>query len=215
MMGPASTKGFKGVGPIESSWTDRGNLWLWRVLLSSAFVAISGLTFVVSSLEGEQPKPTESQVQAAYLYNFGKFVQWPASTAGAQSESFNICIYGQDPFGGILNATVSNQMINGKGVVAKRIGDAREVASCQILFISSSEDARLKQILEALNGAAVLTVSDMPQFSQRGGMIQFILERNRVRFEIDLTATQNAGLSLSSELLRVAAAVKRNPSPGG
>jgi hypothetical protein len=85
---------------------------------------------------------------------------------------------------------------------------------CQILFISSSEAKRLNKIIEALDKSAVLTVSDIPQFSQRRGMIQFVLEENRIRFEVNLTATQRAGLTLSSELLKVATVVRKNPQPG-
>ena len=85
---------------------------------------------------------------------------------------------------------------------------------CQILFISSSEANRLNKIIEALDKNAVLTVSDIPEFSQRRGMIQFVLEENRIRFEVNLTATQRAGLTLSSELLKVATVVRRNPQPG-
>jgi hypothetical protein len=222
-MGPEPTNGLRRPGPIESGLEDRAARWLRRLLRNSrktgavggVVLAILSLPFAASSVDGEQPKPTESQVQVAYLYNFAKFVQWPPNAAESQSGSFNICVFGQDPFGSILNATLAGETIRGKGVVAKRIMDAHEGVNCQILFISSSEDTRLKKILEALNKAAVLTVSDMPQFSQRGGMIQFVLEGNRVRFEVDLTATQNAGLSLSSELLKVAAAVKRSPIPGG
>ena len=118
----------------------------------------------VSSLGSERPKPTETQVQAAYLYNFGQFVQWPANAAAAKGHSFKICVFGQDPFGPTLNATVAGASIGGKDVVAERIADAREALSCQILFISSSEEARLNKILDALNKAAVLTVSDMPGF---------------------------------------------------
>lgn len=188
---------------------------LRKVLFGAAMVAISGLPFAIASPGGERPKPTESQVQVAYLYNFGKFVQWPPNASESKSDYFNICVYGQDPFGATLYATVADGIIDGKRVVAKRIADAHEAVGCQILFISSSEDKRLEEILDSLNKAAVLTVSDMPRFSQRGGMIQFILEGKRVRFEVDLTAAQKAGLTLSSELLKVAAAVKTNPSPGG
>ncbi|HEX4228904.1 MAG TPA: YfiR family protein [Bryobacteraceae bacterium] len=213
-MGLASTNGLNCADPIDLGLVERAAWWLRRLLVGAA-VVVSGLPFAVSSPAGERPKPTESQVQVAYLYNFGKFVQWPANAAGTKSNLFNICVYGQDPFGATLYTTVADGIIDGKRVVAKRIVDAHEAVSCQILFISSSEDTRLKTILEDLNKAAVLTVSDMPQFSQRGGMIQFVLDGNKVRFEVDLTATQSAGLTLSSELLRVAAAVKRSPIPGG
>ena len=201
-MRPARTKG-------------RAARWLRQILASGTVVALAGVPSTVLNLNGEQARPTESQVQVAYLYNFGKFVQWPADAPVAKSGYFNICIYGLDPFGPILNTTVVGEKIDGKGVLAKRVADLHEAASCQILFISSSENSRLSKILEGLSGAAVLTVSDMPQFLERGGMIHFILDKKRVRFEVDLTATQNAGLNLSSELLKVAAAVKGSPSPGG
>jgi hypothetical protein len=87
-------------------------------------------------------------------------------------------------------------------------------ADCQILFISLSEANRFNKIIEALDKSPVLTVSDIPQFSQHRGMIQFVLDGNRIRFEVNLTATQRAGLTLSSDLLKVATAVRKNPQPG-
>lgn len=167
----------------------------------------------ISTLYAQQPKPTAYQVQAAYLYNFGKFVQWPAATR-TSTVSFNVCVFGEDPFGPILGSTVAGGTVDGKTVVAKRISSAQEAVDCRILFISPSEDRRLDKILEALNSAAVLTVSDMPRFAERGGMIQFVLEEDRVRFQVNLTAAQNAGLILSSQLLKLAALVRRSSSPG-
>ncbi len=95
-------------------------------------------------------------------------------------------------------------------MVAKRISSPQESVSCQILFVGSTEGNRVGKIIDILDKQAVLTVSDMPEFSQRGGMIQFVLEGNRVRFEVNLAATQRAHLTLSSELLKVATTVRRN-----
>jgi hypothetical protein len=86
--------------------------------------------------------------------------------------------------------------------------------NCRVLYISSSEDSRLKEVLGALDKAGVLTVSDIPQFLQRGGMIQFVMVGNKIRFEVNLTSAQDAGLTLSSELLKVAAAVRKTSQPG-
>jgi len=83
------------------------------------------------------------------------------------------------------------------------------------VFVSSSETNRLKDILAALDKANILTVSDIPQFSKLGGMIQFVLDGNKIRFEVNLTAAENAGLTLSSELLKVATAVRKTPESGG
>ena len=95
-------------------------------------------------------------------------------------------------------------------MVARRISGTQEGADCQILFISSSEVSRLDKILEALEKNTVLTVSDIPQFLQHRGMIRFVPEGNRIHFEVNLTATQRAGLTLSSDLLKVATAVRRD-----
>jgi hypothetical protein len=176
-------------------------------------VAIVWVLAAVPCLWAQGSKPTDYDVKAVYLYNFGRFVEWPASVT-AKNDSFTVCVLGQDPFGPALDATLAGETIGGKSVTAKRISTPQEAVSCQILFMSSAEDGRLNKIIEALDKGAVLTVSDMPQFSQRGGMIQFVLEGKKVRFEVNLTAVQRAGLILSSELLKVATTVRRNPSPG-
>ena len=159
------------------------------------------------------PKVASSDVEAAYLYNFGKFVRFPSVQEQA-SAPFVICILGEDPFGQALDATLAGETIGSQRVTARRISSPQMSGDCQILFISSSEASRLNKIIEALDKNAVLTVSDIPQFSQRQGMIQFVQEENRIRFEVNLTATQRAGLTLSSELLKVATAVRKNPQPG-
>lgn len=157
---------------------------------------------------GGQQRPTQYQVEATYLYNFSQFVAWPAGQATAD-KFFNICVLGQDPFGPALSAMVANETVAGKNVVAKRISATQEATNCRILFLSSSESGRLKEILGTLGGASVLTVSDLPEFAQRGGMVQFLLLDDRVRFEVNLAATKRAGLTLSSDLLKVATTVRR------
>ena len=184
-----------------------------RPLIYAAVVSLVWGLMAASCLWGQGPKPTDYDVKAVYLYNFGRFVEWPARVT-IKNDSFTVCVLGQDPFGSALDTALAGESIGGKSVAAKRISTPQEAASCQILFMSSAEESRLSRIIEALDKGAVLTVSDMPQFSQRGGMIQFVLEGKKVRFEVNLTAVQRAGLSLSSELLKVATTVRRNPSPG-
>jgi len=181
--------------------------WLQSVRAALVYLLLAG------SIALGQQRPSEYQVEAAYLYNFGRFVEWPAKGA-TQNGSFTICVLGEDPFGQALDATLAGETIGNQKVTARRISSAQMSADCQILFISSSEANRLNKIIEALDKIAVLTVSDIPQFSQRQGMIQFVLEENRIRFEVNLTATQRAGLTLSSELLKVATAVRKSPQPG-
>jgi hypothetical protein len=189
------------------SGRDRG------VGLQCAVAALVYLLFAGPSAIGQQ-RPSEYQVEAAYLYNFGRFVEWPAKGAAPENSSFTICVLGDDPFGQALDATLAGETVGNRRVVAKRISSPQMAVDCQIVFISSSEANRINKIIEALDKSAVLTVSDIPQFSQRRGMIQFVPEGNRIRFEVNLTATQSAGLTLSSELLKVATAVRKNPQPG-
>ncbi len=164
----------------------------------------------VPCLGSEQPKAGEFEVKAAYLYNFARFVEWPGESSSDGKGSFEICVLGVDPFGPALDATVAGQTISGKSISIKRVSKPQEISPCRIVFISSSEEGHLKEDLAVLDKAQVLTVSDIPRFSERGGMIGFILEGNRVRFDVNLMSAQGAGLILRSELLKVATNVRKH-----
>ena len=164
---------------------------------------------VVPATHAQSARPGEYQVKAAYLYNFTQFVKWPPGAPSLARDSFSICVLGQDPFGSFLDSTIMGEVVEGKNVIARRILQPREAASCAIVYISSMETARLDSILAELGKSSALTVSDIPQFAQRGGMIQFVLEANKVRFEVNLRAAENTGLMLSSDLLKVAVRVRR------
>ena len=183
--------------------------WQWFTALIVIFAL---LHFPV--LQAQQPRASEFQVKAAYLYNFGRFVKWPAGAAD-KADSFAVCVLGQDPFGSSLDSILAGEKLDGKPLVARRISTPQEAADCRILFISSTEENHLKEILVALDESGVLTVSDMPAFSRRGGMIQFVLEGDKVRFEINLAKAETAKLTVSSELLKVATSVRRDARPGG
>jgi len=185
-----------------------------RPQLLALFATAAVVLLVLSNLCAQGAKPTEYQVKATYLYNFGQFVQWPTNASAVKSDFFSICVLGQDPFSSILDATLAGERIDGKSVVARRVSTPQEASICRILFISSSEGNQLREILAAVGKAGVLTVSDMPYFTQRGGMIQFTTEGNRIRFAVNLASAQDGGLILSSELLKVAIIVRRNPQPG-
>jgi len=173
-----------------------------------AIAALVSLCMVPIGLFAQTPKPSEYQVKAAYIYNFGKFVKWPANAAANQNDSFTICVLDDDPFGSVLQSTLTGQSIGGRPVAVRRVPKPQEAIGCRILFIKADEESHLKGILAALGEASVLTVSDISDFSNRGGMIQFVLEGDRVRFEINRASAEGAGLTLTSDLLKVAVAVK-------
>jgi hypothetical protein len=177
-------------------------------------MVIAWAFFAGTGLLAQQPKPSEYQVKAAYLFNFGRFVKWPAGIAAVKGDSFAVCVLGLDPFGSTLDSTLAGEALDGKPVVIRRIARPQDAADCRILFVSSTEEHHLKEILAAIDQTGVLTVSDIRGFSLRGGIIQFVAEGDRVRFEINLTSAESARLVLSSELLKVAAAVRRSPRSG-
>jgi YfiR/HmsC-like len=192
----------------RTTWSRSGPLYqLMAVVLAWSPIG-------VSSLPAQQPKATAYEVKAVYLYNFGKFVEWPAKVTAGNNEPFTICVLGKDPFGASLDSTIAGEAIDGRSILAKRISKPQEALNCRVLFISSSEEVQLKEILATLETTSVLTVSDMSQFTRRGGMIQFVDDANRVRFEVNLTVVERAGLTLSSQLLKVAVSAKRYSQPG-
>jgi hypothetical protein len=187
----------------------RGPRFWYRLIVVVVWVLLW-----TARMNAQQAKPKEYEVKAAYLYNFARFVRWPANVPTTQDNSFSICVLGQDPFGPTLDSTLAGESLDGRPVVVRRISRAQDVGDCRIMFISSTEENHLKQILAALENSLVLTVSDMPDFSRRGGMIQFVLEGSKVRFEINLANAEAARLTVSAELLKVAATVRKNGQPG-
>jgi hypothetical protein len=146
---------------------------------------------------------SEYQVKAAFLYNFGKFVEWPTNDFAATNAPLLIGVYGENPFGNDLATVVQGRNIDGHPVIARMVS-LKELKSCQILFIAKSEQKNIGKILETLDGAGVLTVTENLSPFQSGVMINFILQDDRIRFEINNTAAEKVGLKLSSKLLMLA-----------
>jgi len=149
--------------------------------------------------------PTAQQVEAVFLFYFSQFVDWPASAFPSAGAPIVIGVLGNDPFDGSLDQAVAGERVNGRPIVVRRLKSIADANGCHILYISSSEAAQLPQILQALKGRDVLTVSDLDHFVERGGMIRFVLSDEHVRLLINAPAAQAAGLTLSSKLLRAAA----------
>ena len=150
----------------------------------------------------------EYQVKAAFLYNFAKFVEWPPDPRPPARNSILVCVAGGDPFGRVLDQTILDKTANGQRFVIQRFRGEEDVRGCQILFTGSSDQTYLRSLLANLKGASVLTVGESEGFLQLGGIINFTLEENRVRFEINVDAAERARLKISSKLLSVAKVVR-------
>ena len=170
------------------------------------------LTAGMPPLNAQPPKPREQDVKAVYLLNFGKFVRWPATRVPA-AEVFTVCVLGRDPFGQALEDHLAGETVDGKAIVAQRLNALGDADGCRIVFVAASESRRIRQIVQHFAGAPTLTVSDLPQFTDEGGMIQFVADGKRIRFAVNVAATESAGLTLSSELLRVAILIKPGKAP--
>lgn len=164
--------------------------------LRAALILLSSLP-----LWAQPPRPTEYDVKAAYLFNFGKFMR---VTTPPNRSSFNICVAGNDPISPPLQSLVSGEQIGGRAVHVVRSPEAIKTDSCDVVYIGASERGRMESDLAALRGSDVLTVSDAPDFLSRGGMIQFVTQDDHVRFSVNLAAVHRTHIVLSSELLRVA-----------
>jgi hypothetical protein len=194
------------VSPSEGFGPSRGTVCF--AFLRAALFVLMFPVLLAPSMSAQAP-PSEYDVKAAYLYNFGKFVKWPeSSTKGAQ---FTICVLGDNPFKGALASIVAGEKVNGKPAVVVHPESGRSASDCNILFITRAEQHRVRRILESLDVGGTLTVSDIPGFVEDGGMIQFVNQGGRIRFTINIAAAQQAGLSVSSELLKVASSVKGSP----
>ncbi len=159
---------------------------------------------LLSGTRAQSPTAGEYQVKAAFLYNFAKFIAWPPSSFSDASAPLRICVLGQDPFGQELRDITSDKNINGRRLQVDQVADLGLARTCHILFVASSEKAQLKRIFESLQGTDALTVGDTKGFIDQGGMINFVLENNRVQFEVNHKAAERAGLKISSKLLNVA-----------
>jgi hypothetical protein len=153
----------------------------------------------------QESPPTEYQLKAAFLLNFAKFIEWPPAAFADATKPIVLGILGENPFGDVLKRTIQDKTVNNRPLEVREFPAAAEPTNCHILFIVTSEKARLPEILANLRGASVLTVGEMDHFTESGGMINFVRQGNKIRFQINEVAAKKVGLKISSKLLSLAA----------
>lgn len=155
-------------------------------------------------LRADVPGATEYQVKAAFLYNFARYVEWPAEAFPPSGQPFVVTVLGEDPFGPALDAVLKGRTIRDRNLSVRRAARLEDVGTSHILFIAGSEDEALARILRRLDAAPTLTIGESPHFAEQGGMVRFRKDRDRVGFEINVASTEKAGLRVSSQLLKLA-----------
>jgi hypothetical protein len=188
----------------------RSSIWAAPAILAVRLLVLGTVACgVFAQVLVAQARPSEDDVKAAYLFNFGKFVREPEAIT--PPVEFVICVLGRDAILPVLERITLHEQIDNRRVQVRHYDKAAEARGCAIVYLSRSETERMDEDLAALQGAHALTVGDDPQFLAHGGMLQFVLQKDRVRFAVNLEAVSRGELHLSSELLRVAAWVSGAP----
>jgi hypothetical protein len=151
----------------------------------------------------------EYRIKAAFLYNFAKFVEWPAQAFKSPSDPIVIGVVGKNPFGNALSEAVAGKTWGGRAFQVREVVDAPQAASCQIVFISASERKRLRLLLNWIRNSAVLTVGETDNFASEGGIINFKIDAGTVRLQINVEAARKQELHISAKLLSLAEIVEK------
>lgn len=178
-------------------------------------IAAVVLAFLVTCSLLGQARPSQYDVEAAYLLNFGRFLRSSGQSQALRRATFDVCIVGHDSLGRSIDRLAANESIDGRAVHIVRGVAPSQARTCAIAYIADGNDEVVREDLRVLSGADVLTVSDAPNFLNNGGMIQFVLQEDHVRFAVNLDALRKTHLILSSQLIRVALYVMGHPLPEG
>ncbi len=155
-------------------------------------------------IAGERSLATRGYpIKAAFLYNVAKFVKWPAKTFENASSPLILSVIGEDPFGDDLES-LKDKKIQGRSLAIRRFTGIKDLELCHILFIGSSEEEHLPEIFSYARRMNILTVSDMKGFAEKGGIINFITSGDKIRFDINIEAANQADLFINSKLLKLA-----------
>jgi len=153
-------------------------------------------------------RPTDTDVKAAFLPRFARYVTWPAAAAPRNSDPFVLCVVGDQPFGNAVDAAARSQSVDGRRIVVRKLPSGSTASDCQIVFVTGTALQPAGQVLAAIGKRPVLTVTDGGSGADRG-IIHFTVVGGRVRFFIDQAAAQQRGLTISSRLLALAVGVRQ------
>jgi len=167
-------------------------------------VMLLGAIDLGRAVQAAEATSVEYKIKAGYLLKFASFVEWPTNAFTSPTTPIILGVLGKDPFGADLESTIGGKCVESRPLQIRRLAEGDDLTGCHILFISSSERKRLPQILNGLKDSCALTVSEFEEFTQSGGIINFVRQENTIRFEINVEAARGAGLKLSSKLLQVA-----------
>jgi hypothetical protein len=157
----------------------------------------------------------ESQIKARFVYNFLKFVEWPAYTMVTATDPFVVLVIGEGATADATASFLEARSIGDRPVVVRRIRWDQYLVGVQADFVVEGDAKKLHRVLDAASVAGVLTIGEGEEFASRGGVIALLVENRKVRFDVDTTAARNAGLRVSSKLLALTRNVRSSPDRSG
>ena len=155
----------------------------------------------------------EYQIKVAYLYQFTRFVEWPAFTWSSPTTSFRICMLGSDGLSNYM-PQLNAHVVGKRNVTLDYPRNVANASQCQILYIATSDSISLPKIIRDLKNKPILTVSSMPDFINHDGMIEFVVINRKVRLSVNYAAVHLASLEMSAKLLEVCVRVIGQPQSG-
>lgn len=173
--------------------------------LPALVILAAGLVSLAPAAEPQHRETTADQVSVivAYLYNFGKFVEWPAGSFAAPSSPVRFCVYGEDPLGGAMDG-LARRRLQGRPLDIERLRRGQPFSDCHVLYVSRSEEFNIRPLIAKSATLPLLTVSDIEGFAASGGVIGLVEMDSKVRFEVNAGAARAARLQVSSQLLKLA-----------
>lgn len=167
-------------------------------------IAFVFVLLLVAAYRSDAQNATTGEVKAAFLYNFARFTEWPDDAFVSDSAALVIGVAGDE----VLRRSVDN-VIRGKfagirTLKTQQVKDPNDSAGLQMLYIGGTSASRAEEFVLAVNGGPVLTVGEVDRFVEKGGMINFLIADNRIRFEISMDATERSRLKVSSRVLTLA-----------
>jgi hypothetical protein len=151
----------------------------------------------------------ESELKAAFLYNFTKFIEWPADAFGKEDAPVVVGVFGDEPFTQTLRTLLADKKAHGRPFTVRRLTKPEDAKACQILFFREAETRKMGAIYDTIKRMPILTVGESDEFLEQGGMFTLFFEDKQLRFEVNPATAENAQLTVSSKLLRLAKKIRK------